>query len=73
MGLVKALKILSEQERSRISINWYGKNGNDNSLETTKDYINLNNLEGMINFYDHTKEIKKARTLALLSHVGKYR
>ncbi len=62
VGLVKALSLLNKEEREKLSIDWYGRRNVDsingsNIYEKTLELIKKSKLEGVINLYDHSKDI----------------
>jgi glycosyltransferase involved in cell wall biosynthesis len=77
IGLIKALVLMTEKEKDRIEINWYGKT--DVSLYGDKPYqesiemIQQNKLENVIRLFDRTKDIhnkmNEADIVALFSEL----
>jgi len=73
--MAKALNLLTELERSRLEISWFGDNISppffDGSFVETKKYIDANNLNKVINFYPASKnlikQIEEADVVALFS------
>ena len=63
MGLLKAISLLAEQEREKISVKWYGNNLTlpyyDNSINDCRKYIQKNNLDKLVTLYPATLDIKE--------------
>jgi glycosyltransferase involved in cell wall biosynthesis len=75
IGLVEAIALLSENERSLIEIEWYGDRIDepyvDSSFMEAKELINKYQLEKVISFYPATKDlnlkIQQADVIGLFS------
>jgi len=75
IGLIEALNLLSESEKSRIQIDWYGDGISppffDNSFMETKLKLEQYNLSNIIRFYPATPhihdKIKEADVVGLFS------
>ena len=63
LGLLKAISLLTEQEREKISVKWYGNNLTppyyDDSIIECREYIQKNNLETLVTLYPATHNIKE--------------
>ena len=63
MGVLKAISLLTEQEREKISIKWYGNNLTppyyDDSIDECRDFIQKNNLDKLVTLYPATLDIKE--------------
>lgn len=57
VGLIEAVNILSDLEKKKLAINWYGKAGNDNSLIDAKKKLHFYNLNHVIKLHDETENI----------------
>lgn len=70
-GLVEALHLLSDRERSGMSIEWYGQEI-DSSYADAQQKIREYKLEGVLSFYPATHEItrtmQEADVICLFSH-----
>ncbi len=70
-GLIEAIALLSEYERSQIQINWYGGLSKDDSKDKGFEKIERLNLNNNFKFFEPTasinKEVIKADVLALFS------
>lgn len=74
-GLIEALALLSNEERSKISVDWYGDRITepffDNSIADAKQKITFHKLNKIITFYPATREIiqkvQEADTIGLFS------
>jgi len=64
LGLIKAVSSLSNSERARLKIEWYGDKSPDNSFEESTNFIKQHQLENVISFYPATKNLKEKFQLA---------
>ena len=55
--LIEAVNSLSEAEKEKLRINWYGKDGNDNSLNESINLIKLYELDDIIKFHKPSNNI----------------
>jgi glycosyltransferase involved in cell wall biosynthesis len=72
-GLIRALTLLSENERNRLSISWYGQyNDNDNYFKKIKRQIEQFNLDSILKLKPPVENIEQlmsnANVIALFSH-----
>lgn len=75
MGLLKAIRLLTEQEQEKICIKWYGNNLTppyyDDSICECREYIQKNGLKDLVSLYPATLDIKepmqKADVIGLFS------
>jgi glycosyltransferase involved in cell wall biosynthesis len=56
-GMIKAISLLKEKERNRLSVSWYGGGSNDNSFDDAISLIDAFNLNDVIKFYPPTNSI----------------
>ena len=75
LGLVKALSLMNDTERSLVLIDWYGRkemSGNTNAYDDTVEAIKKNNLENILVLHPDTSDIAdkmhQADAVMLLSH-----
>lgn len=71
-GLIEGVYLLSEKEKSRLKINWYGdEHAGDNTLKEGLILIDKYELNSIFNFYPATNKIKqiimKADAIGLFS------
>ena len=63
MGLLKAISLLTEQEREKICIKWYGNNLTppyyDDSLNECLEFIQKHGLQDLVSLYPATLDIKE--------------
>lgn len=77
IGLVKAIALMSEEERSKLVVNWYGRiepvPNDSKAYNATKELIELNHLQHTVMLYEATKDIgnkmKEADVVALFSEL----
>lgn len=56
-GLVEAVNLLNDDEKSRLSINWYGGERSDNSKSEALHKIKSYGLSNIFNFHEPTTDI----------------
>lgn len=56
-GLVEAVNLLNDKEKSQLIINWYGGDRQDNSKIDALDRINEHGLNEVFNFHEPTLDI----------------
>lgn len=77
IGLIKALSLMNQENRSKIVVNWYGRievsKGNTRAYDEAVGLIVENNLENVINLNGPTKDIankmNEADVVALFSEL----
>jgi glycosyltransferase involved in cell wall biosynthesis len=57
IGLVKAVNLLSDKEKQKLKISWYGKIGNDDSFDISISLVKKYKLDNIFNFHPATKNI----------------
>lgn len=71
-GLIEGIKLLSDKEKLKLRINWYGSNKFDDSLEKAKIKIQSYQLTDIFVFHKETLDIynhmKKADAIGLFSY-----
>ena len=71
-GLIEGVHLLSEEDKCRLKIHWYGSNKFDDSLQKGKEKIQQYQLENVFSFYEPTLDIyekmKEADAVGLFSH-----
>lgn len=62
LGLLKAISLLSSEDREKLSVKWYGNNLTppyyDNSVNECRDFISSHQLEHIVSLYPATHDIK---------------
>ena len=56
-GLIEAVNKLKEEEKQKLTINWYGNESSDNSLQEAKNLIRKYCLNEIFTFFPATKSI----------------
>ena len=68
IGLIKAVIMMSEEERSKIEINWYGRtevtSGDTRAYDESLNLIKENDLENVIHLNGQTKDISNIMNTA---------
>jgi len=71
-GLIEAVNLLTEEEKEKLEIEWYGDHGFDSSYDEGQNLIKEYGLLKVFKFYDATLEIRKkflsADVIGLFSH-----
>jgi len=70
-GLIEAVNMLSEEEKNKLQIDWYGENSHDDSLQKAQNKIREFGLSRIFNFYqpilDIHKKVQEADAIGLFS------
>lgn len=70
-NLVKSINLLSDSQKEKLKVDWYGEKNHDNSFLELQELIKSYNLETIFTFHDATNnivdKIKKADILGLFS------
>lgn len=56
-GLIEGVANLSESEKKRVKVNWYGDERSDDSLQDALNLIDQLGLQDIFNFYNATNDI----------------
>lgn len=72
IGLIKAVSLLTDDEKKRLIINWYGGTRTDKSKDEGLEKISQLSLQRIFNFWPETSDIKskmeEAHAIGLFSH-----